>query len=108
MQQDRGRARALLGHGAHWHKRCTRSCRRRRMACKRIAATAYGVSARTGSPLWQLTVVVSEAMNGSMCGRRSSADSDAMSGAMAARYRPKCANLVARLLTVLATQVAFA
>ena len=59
-----------------------------------------------GSPVTLLAVVVSEVMNGSMCRRRSSWFSDVRVGSTAARYLPKCANLVARLLTVLGTQVA--
>ena len=59
-----------------------------------------------GAPVTLLTVVVNEVMKGSMCRRLSSTDNDVMSGSMTARYLPKCANLVARLLTVLGTQVA--
>ena len=78
------------------------SARKLPTACTRLIRSATVM----GAPVTELTVVVSEVMNGSMCRRRSNEFSDAMSGSTAARYRPKCASLVARLLTVLTVQVA--
>lgn len=87
--------------GASSHPHSVISARKFPTAWTRLIRSATVI----GSPVMLLTAVVSEVMNPSICRRRSSCASEVKVGS-AARYLPKCANLVARQLTVFGTQVA--